>query len=90
MTQSQQGCPLWRLIQPVPAPVRAAAPDPEAPPPRLLYSVREAAEQLSISARTLGAMLRGNAMPSVKLGGRRLIARADLENYVEQLRAEGG
>jgi excisionase family DNA binding protein len=58
------------------------------PPPRLMHSVAEAAELLSMSTRTLGGMLRGGALPSLRLGGRRYVAHEDLVAFVGRLRAE--
>lgn len=49
-----------------------------------------AAEQLSISKTVLYELLRSGTIPSVKLGGRRLVADADLVAYVDQLRASAG
>lgn len=56
--------------------------------PRLLYRLNDAAAQLSISRTKLYGLLRTGAMPSVLLGGTRLIAHDDLVAYVNGLRAK--
>lgn len=55
---------------------------------RLLYSVREAAELLSIGRVKLYELLAAGKIESVKLDGSRRIPRDALEGYVEWLRAE--
>jgi excisionase family DNA binding protein len=66
-----------------------SAPNPDAEHTRrLMYSIKGAAELLSLSPSTLGGMLRGNVMPAIKLGNRWYIARADLEAYVDHLRSK--
>lgn len=55
---------------------------------RLLVDVDEAARQLSVSRRFLEDRLYSGALPSVKVGRRRLIATADLVAYVDRLREE--
>ncbi len=47
--------------------------------PRLAYSPAEAAEALGVSRATINIHIADGTIPSVKLGGRRLIRRADLE-----------
>ena len=55
---------------------------------RLLYSVREAAELLSIGRVKLYELLAAGKIESVKLDGSRRIPRDALEGYVDWLRAE--
>lgn len=57
-------------------------------PPRLMHSVEHAAERIDVSRTVLYGLLRTNAIASVLIGGKRLIAEADLQQYVDQLRAE--
>jgi excisionase family DNA binding protein len=52
---------------------------------RVLYSVKEAASVLAISQRSLYLYLERKLIPSVKIGSRRLIRRADLERLVDRL-----
>jgi excisionase family DNA binding protein len=51
----------------------------------VLYSVKEAASVLAISQRSLYLYLERKLIPSVKIGSRRLIRRADLERLVDRL-----
>ncbi len=53
---------------------------------KLAYSVDEAAERLGIGRTLAYDLIREGRLPSLKLGNRRLIARADLEAFVENLR----
>ena len=53
---------------------------------KLAYSVDEAAERLGIGRTLAYDLIREGRLPSLKLGHRRLIARADLEAFVEALR----
>ena len=55
---------------------------------KLVYSVNEAAELLSIGRTMLYDLMREGRLPSLKVGHRRLIARADLERFVEQAQGE--
>jgi excisionase family DNA binding protein len=52
---------------------------------RVLYSFKEAASVLAISQRSLYLYLERKLIPSVKIGSRRLIRRADLERLVDRL-----
>lgn len=56
-------------------------------PVRLLHAVNEAASRLSIGRTALYGLLRNDVIPSVLIGGKRLVAEADLVAYVEHLRA---
>lgn len=53
---------------------------------RLLYRLEDAAAQLSIGRTKLYGLLRNDELPSVVLGGHRLIAHEDLVAFVERLR----
>lgn len=55
-------------------------------PRRLLYSIADAAVQLSVSERTADRLIRDGEIESVKIGRRRLIPHDALENYVQRLR----
>lgn len=55
---------------------------------RLLYSVREAAELLSIGRVKLYELMNAGRIVSVKLDGSRRIPREALEEFVESLRAD--
>lgn len=49
---------------------------------RLAYSVAEAAAKIGVSRAGLYNLLKDGTVPSIKLGGRRLIAHAALENIL--------
>lgn len=53
---------------------------------RLLYSVTEAAEKLSVSKRTAQDLIREGELESVKIGARRLVPHESLLSYIERLR----
>jgi excisionase family DNA binding protein len=53
---------------------------------KLLLTVREAAEMLSISRAKLYELLGGGVIESVKLEGSRRIPREALDEYIERLR----
>ena len=50
----------------------------------LTYSVSEAADALRIGLRKMHYLLATGAIPSFKIGSRRLVAAADLRAFVEQ------
>jgi len=54
------------------------------PTDRLCLSVAEAAEQLRISPRGLYTLAERQGLPTIRLGGRRLIRRADLERWIAE------
>lgn len=56
-------------------------------PARLLYSVEDAAGLLSLGRTTVYGLIKNEALPSVLIGGKRLLAHEDLVAYVDQLRA---
>jgi excisionase family DNA binding protein len=51
---------------------------------KLLLTRSEAAATLSISIRTLDALLARGELPTRRLGRRRLIARTDLERFIKR------
>ncbi len=53
---------------------------------KLMYSVDEAAEQLGIGRTLVYELIREERLRTVKLGNRRLVARVDLEAFIESLR----
>lgn len=53
---------------------------------KLLLTVRDAAEMLSISRAKLYELLAGGVIESVKLEGSRRIPREALDEYIERLR----
>ena len=50
---------------------------------RLAYSVAEAAQLISVSQRTLYNYIAGGTLKAIKVGGRRLVRRSDLERLIE-------
>jgi excisionase family DNA binding protein len=57
---------------------------------RLLYSVREAADLLSIGRVKLYELIAAGRIESVRLDGSRRIPRDALEEFIVRLRAESG
>ncbi len=55
---------------------------------KMVYNIDEAAEQLGIGRTFAYQLIREGRLPSIKLGNRRLIAKADLEVFIENLRDE--
>jgi excisionase family DNA binding protein len=61
------------------------------PAEKLLLTINEVSEMLNLArSYVYAALITTEALPSIKLGRRRLVARRDLEAYVERLRSEGG
>jgi excisionase family DNA binding protein len=54
----------------------------------LLVGYDEAARRIGVSNRTLRGLVYDGALIAVSIGHRRLIAIADLEDYVEKLREQ--
>jgi excisionase family DNA binding protein len=54
----------------------------------LLHSIQSAAARLNVGRTLLYQLLAEGVLPSVTIGKRRLVAEADLEEYVERLRAQ--
>jgi len=57
-------------------------------PARLLYGVPEAAARLSLGDRTVWKYVQSGRIRSLRIGGRRLIPAAALEEFVTALEAE--
>jgi excisionase family DNA binding protein len=58
---------------------------------KLLLTITEVSEMLNLArSYVYAALITTETLPSIKLGRRRLVARRDLEAYVEQLREQGG
>jgi excisionase family DNA binding protein len=57
---------------------------------KLLIGVEEAAAAIGLSASKFRVMLAQKLIPSVKLGQRRMVVRADLIAFVDKLKAEAG
>ena len=55
---------------------------------KLVYSVDEAAQQLSIGRTFAFKLIADGDLGSIKIGHRRLVARTDLEAFVSKLRSE--
>ena len=53
---------------------------------KLAYSVEDVAELLSVGRSKVVQMVSSGELASIKLGGRRLITRQDLNEFVEGLR----
>jgi excisionase family DNA binding protein len=51
-------------------------------PAPLLYGIRETAQVLSISDRLVRRWIASGELPSVRLGGRRLVRHDDLEEFI--------
>lgn len=57
-------------------------------PRRMLYPINEVAEQLGgIEVRTVYRKLASGEIPSIKLGGRRMVEHGDLVAYIKRCRA---
>jgi len=56
--------------------------------PRILLAYPEAARRLGIGHRTLRGLVYSGRLPAVRVGARRLIAAADLDAFVDELREE--
>jgi len=55
--------------------------------PRMTYGAREVAEVLGLSERTVRVLIAGGTIPSVRVGGRRLVRATDLDAYIAGLPA---
>ncbi len=56
----------------------------------LVYSLNEAAQLLRIGRTSLYELLAAKELRSIKIGSRRLIAREDIEAFVESRRSDSG
>lgn len=59
-----------------------------APLPKLAYRVEEAAELISLGRTKVVALVSTGELPSIKVGGRRLIPRQDLQAFINRLRED--
>ncbi len=55
---------------------------------KLAYSIEEVAELISLGRTTVVALVGSGEIASIKVGGRRLIPRRDLDAFIERLRTE--
>lgn len=55
---------------------------------KLAYSVDDVAVLISVGRTKVVAMVSSGEIPSIKVGGRRLIPRQDLYEFVDRLRAQ--
>ncbi|MEX2227477.1 MAG: helix-turn-helix domain-containing protein [Dehalococcoidia bacterium] len=55
---------------------------------RLLLTVKEAAQRLALGRSATYALIQRGTLPSLKVGGSRRVAVADLVEFVERLRSE--
>jgi excisionase family DNA binding protein len=55
---------------------------------KLAFSVEEVAELLSVGRSKVFELVRSGHLGSVKLGNRRLVTQADLDEFIGQVRAE--
>ena len=69
-------------------PTESDSPNAAAGASKLLYSIAESAEMLGLGRTKLCELIYAGVIESVKVGGRRLIPAAFLEDYVERLCAE--
>ncbi|MDA0353754.1 MAG: helix-turn-helix domain-containing protein [Chloroflexi bacterium] len=51
---------------------------------RITYGLSEAAEQLSVSRKTIERLIRDGSLRSVRIGRRRLVTATDLRALVER------
>lgn len=58
----------------------------DAPPPRRLYSVKDAAELLSVDKNTVYQLAYSGRLATVKLGRRRLVPSEALDALIAELR----
>ena len=59
------------------------------PGAKLLYRAEEAADLLSISRTAVFNLIRSGDLPGIKIGGRRRIPRASIDDYIERQLAAG-
>ncbi|MBB3040974.1 helix-turn-helix domain-containing protein [Nocardioides soli] len=53
---------------------------------RLLYSLEDAAKQLSVGKRKVEELVAADELETVKIGRRRLVPSEALDDYIERLR----
>jgi excisionase family DNA binding protein len=73
--------------QPLPAgpPLEAPRPVDEWPPERMLYSLKEIQQKLSIGRTTVYQLMSDGQLPSVTIGRRRFVTAAALGAYIQGL-----
>lgn len=54
-------------------------------PEKLTLSIDETAKQLSVSRRMVYLLINRGALPSIRVGRRRLVTRAALDEYLDSL-----
>ncbi len=54
-------------------------------PSRVLYSVRETAKLIAVSERSVYNLLERGELKSVRIGGRRLVRRDELDSFINRL-----
>ena len=79
--------PAYGYFVPAPEPVPEPKPEPTPIPAKnpLLLSLPEAAELLGVGKTLVQRLINDGALPSFKIGGRRLIRREDVEAFVHDL-----
>ena len=65
------------------------SPEATSPDARLLYPVEAAARRIGVGRTTLYGLINDGSLPSVQIGRRRLVAEADLLDFVARLRSGG-
>jgi excisionase family DNA binding protein len=58
-------------------------------PAKIALTVPESAFAVGVSARTINEWIRRGDLKSLKLGGRRLIRRSDLQDFIDAAAAAG-
>ena len=66
-----------------------SGPSGQMPPQPILLTMAEACTVLRVSRWTLNMLIQRRQLGTIKIGSRRLIPMADLQNYIERLRADG-
>jgi len=51
----------------------------------LAYSIRQCAAAIGVSERQIYVLAARDGLPTVKIGGRRLVRRADLERWISAM-----
>lgn len=54
-------------------------------PSRVLYSVRETAKLIAVSERSVYNLLERGELKSIRIGGRRLVRRDELDSFINRL-----
>ena len=85
-------CRIPTIIAPSPkAPLHKSATEhmrmnPQTSPDRLAYGLGDVAEMLSLSIRSIYHLIDAGGLKAVKIGGRRLILREDLDAFMKAAR----